>query len=55
MEISLKKSLEESEGRERRREKEVGELIDENERLYKELNVTKHRFHDVCVSYGIDA
>ena len=55
IEVSVRKNLEETEMRQKRREKEVNELIDENERLYRELNVSKHRLHDVCVAYGIDA
>ena len=26
----------------------------ENEKLYKELNITRHRFHEFAIKYGID-
>jgi len=37
-----------------KREKEVEELMVENERLYRELNKTRHQLHDISINHGID-
>jgi hypothetical protein len=53
-ENQLKVQLEEHQRREVRREREVGELMAENERLYREINVTRHRLHEFAIAYGVD-
>lgn len=53
-EAHLRNELEEHQKRETRREREVAELMAENERLYRELNTTRHRLHDFGVAYGVD-
>ena len=35
-------------------EREVAELMAENEKLYRDLNGTRHRLHDFAVAYGVD-
>jgi chromosome segregation ATPase len=37
-----------------KREKEVEELMAENERLYRELNKTRHQLHEISINHGID-
>lgn len=53
-ESQLRVEVEEHQKRESRREREVAELMAENERLYRELNVTRHRLHDFGIAYGVD-
>ena len=53
-ESQLRVELDEHQKRETRREREVAELMAENERLYRELNIARHRLHDFAVSYGVD-
>ena len=52
-EAQLRKQLEDCQIRERKREAEVNELMIENERLYHELSVNKHRLHEIGINYGI--
>ena len=53
-ESQLRVELDEHQKRESRREREVSELMAENERLYRDLNTTRHRLHDFGVAYGVD-
>lgn len=49
---SLRKQIEESTRREKIRENEIRELIAENERVYNEVNVQRHRIHDLAITYN---
>jgi len=53
-ENQLRVELEKHQKREGRREREVGELMSENERLYKELNYNRHQLHEMGIAYGFD-
>lgn len=49
---SLRKQLDESTRREKIRENEIRELIAENERVYNEVNIQRHRIHDLAITYN---
>lgn len=49
---SLRKQIDESTRREKIRENEIRELIAENERVYNEVNVQRHRIHDLAIAYN---
>ena len=53
LEGRLRKDLETEQAREVRREKQIDELIVENERLLKQVNLNRQRLHDLCIAQGI--
>ena len=53
LEARLRKDLETEQAREVRREKQIDELIVENERLLKQVNLNRQRLHDLCIAQGI--
>ena len=50
----LRKEYEEFKKKDIRKDKEIGELMIENERLYKDLTSTKHRLHEFGRANDVD-
>lgn len=53
LEARLRRELEGEQEREMRRERQIDELIVENERVVKEVNCNRQRLHDLCVAQGL--
>lgn len=54
LENQVRRELEINQQREVRRERQLEELVQENERLVNEANLNRQKLHDLCITQGIE-